>query len=92
MADNDNNNRINISDSTRITYLIIHHVLRLLVLILCIIGCMVQIISIVNIFFGYPAIVFVNIHQMDRLTLPGITICNNNRFDLIHLFILLFHN
>ncbi|KAH9521784.1 amiloride-sensitive sodium channel [Dermatophagoides farinae] len=79
MADNDNNNRINISDSTRITYLIIHHVLRLLVLILCIIGCMVQIISIVNIFFGYPAIVFVNIHQMDRLTLPGITICNNNR-------------
>ncbi|XP_027194316.2 uncharacterized protein LOC113789029 [Dermatophagoides pteronyssinus] len=67
------------SDSSRVTYLIVHHLLRLIVLILCIIGCMVQIISIINIFFSYPAIVFVDIHQMERLTLPGITICNNNR-------------
>lgn len=71
------------SDSSRVTYLIVHHLLRLIVLILCIIGCMVQIISIINIFFSYPAIVFVDIHQMERLTLPGITICNNNRFVIL---------
>ncbi|UXI15550.1 hypothetical protein NH340_JMT01493 [Sarcoptes scabiei] len=69
----------NQTPSTSLTYLIVHHILRTLVLAVCIFGCMGQIISIMNIFFNYPAIVFVDLHQMERLTLPGITVCNNNR-------------
>ena len=61
------------------TYLIVHYVLRLTVLVLCLLGCFVQIGTIMSIFFSYPAIVFVDLHQMEKLLLPGITICNENR-------------
>jgi len=61
------------------TYLIVHYVLRLAVLILCLLGCFVQIGTIMSIYFSYPAIVFVDLHQMDKLLLPGMTICNENR-------------
>lgn len=68
------------STTTNLTYLMIHHLLRLTVLVLCLVGCFAQIITIMNIFFSYPAIVFVDLHQMEKLLLPAITICNDNRF------------
>ena len=64
---------------TNLTYLVIHHFLRLIILVLCLIGCFAQILTIMNIFFNYPAIVFVDLHPMKRLLLPAITICNDNR-------------
>lgn len=60
-------------------YLIVHYLLRLIVLVLCLIGCFAQIGTIMSIFFNYPAIVFVDLHPMEKLLLPSMTICNDNR-------------
>ena len=69
---------INSSNSSSL-YLIIHYILRLIVLVLCLLGCFVQIGTIMSIFFNYPAIVFVDLHPMEKLLLPSMTICNDNR-------------
>ena len=60
-------------------YLLVHYVLRLIVLVLCLLGCFVQIGTIMSLYFNYPAIVFVDLHTMEKLLLPAITICNENR-------------
>lgn len=57
----------------------IHYLLKALVICGCTIGCMFQIATIVSIFFSYPTTVFVNVQTMDKLNLPGLTLCNGNR-------------
>ena len=68
------------SKHTSPAYLLTHYLLRLIILILCLVGCFFQIGTIVHMYFSYPAIVFVDIHPMEKLLLPAFTICNENRF------------
>lgn len=72
-------NRINLSRSELI-YAIIHYALRTIILVACILGCFAQIGAIINLFFSYPTYVFVDLKQMEKLLLPAITLCNENRF------------
>ena len=58
------------------------YVFKLIVIIGCALGCGWQCISILNLFFSFPSIVFVYVETMDQLELPGITLCNSNRFVL----------
>ncbi|XP_054152493.1 uncharacterized protein LOC128951269 [Oppia nitens] len=83
---------INIRDYNRVTKQspdtiitgsqMIHYLVKGLVMCLCTIGCTYQIVTIVTLFFDYPTIVFVNVRTMDKLYLPGITLCNSNRLML----------
>lgn len=56
------------------------YVARLVVLIGCIIGCTIQCNSILSIYLSYPTSVFVYMDRMEKLELPGLTICNGNRY------------
>ncbi len=58
------------------------YLLKALVMCLCLIGCFWQICLILKLYYSYPANVLVNVENMNNLRLPGITICNNNRFVL----------
>lgn len=58
----------------------LHYFLKALVMCICLLGCMWQIASIIKLYFAYPTTVFVNVQNMEKLQLPGITLCNNNRF------------
>ncbi len=60
----------------------LRYLLKALVMCLCLIGCLWQICLILKLYFSYPAINLVNVENMNNLLLPGITICNNNRFVL----------
>jgi hypothetical protein len=60
----------------------LRYLLKALVMCLCLIGCFWQIGLILKLYFSYPATVLVSVENMDNLQLPGITLCNNNRFVL----------
>ena len=70
-------------DDTLTGRLVIHYFLKALMMCLCTIGCMFQIASIIKLYFDYPTTVFVNVQNMDKLYLPGITLCNSNRLIVI---------
>ena len=55
------------------------YVFKLIVVMACTLGCGYQCISILNMFFSFPSIVFVYVETMDQLQLPGVTLCNSNR-------------
>lgn len=57
----------------------VHYFLKTIVLGGCFAGCAWQCISILNIFLNFPTTVFVYVETMDKLYLPGITLCNSNR-------------
>ena len=56
------------------------YVFKLVVMVGCVLGCAWQCIAILNLFFSFPSIVFVYVETMDQLFLPGITLCNSNRY------------
>lgn len=68
-----NNNELNCNINT------LHYVFKALVLCICLTGCLWQITSILHLYFNYPTTVFVYSETMDKLFLPGITLCNRNR-------------
>lgn len=65
------------SANTSSVYMIVHYLLRLAILVLCLVGCFAQIITIVRLFFNYPAIVFVDLHPMEKLHLPSVGALQN---------------
>ena len=73
------------------SYKYCHYIFKLLVMIVCSLGCAWQCISILNLFFNFPSIVFVYVETMDQLLLPGITLCNSNRYFIIIKFIQLIY-
>ena len=56
------------------------YVFKLIVIVVCVLGCAWKWISILNLFFSFPSIVFVYVETMNQLQLPGITLCNSNRY------------
>ena len=68
--------------------LMLHYLLKSMVICLCTIGCMFQIATIIKLFFDYPTTVFINVQTMDKLFLPGLTLCNGNRYELAQINIL----
>lgn len=55
------------------------YALKVFVILLCIIGCGWQVIPFAMKYFEYPTIVHVHLEKMNKLHLPGLTICNSNR-------------
>ncbi len=72
---NQNSSEKDISSNLMLRYL-----LKALVTCLCLFGCFWQITQILRLYFSYPTNVYVNVRNMEKLQLPGITLCNNNRF------------
>jgi hypothetical protein len=70
----------NSSDKNINSNLMLNYMLKALVTCLCLFGCFWQIAQILRLYFSYPTTVYVNVSNMDKLRLPGITLCNNNRF------------
>ncbi len=60
--------------------LMLHYLLKALVTCLCLFDCFWQISQILTHYFSYPTSVYINVRNMEKLQLPGITLCNNNRF------------
>lgn len=61
---------------------VVHHVLKTLAYASCAVGCLYQCASILKIYFSFPSTVTSTVEVMDTLTLPAMTICNNNRIML----------
>ena len=60
------------------------YLIRTLFTVLCLMGCLYQIITLCIQFFEYPTIVIIEKKSMDNLFIPAITLCNDNRYwDLI---------
>lgn len=55
------------------------YLLKSLIMFICITGCGYQCISIIRMYFRFPTTVYVYVHAMEKLNLPGITLCNGNR-------------
>ncbi len=61
---------------------VVHHVLKAVAYASCAVGCLYQCASILKIYFSFPSTVTSTVEVMDTLTLPAMTICNNNRIML----------
>ena len=57
----------------------VHYTLKAIAYVLCAVGCFYQVVSILNLYFSFQTTVFSFVENMDRLELPAISICNNNR-------------
>jgi hypothetical protein len=68
------------NDKQTISNSLLHHLVKVIVMCLCLMGCFWQIALILKLYLSYPATVFVSVRNMPKLQLPGITLCNNNRF------------
>jgi nitrate reductase gamma subunit len=74
------NDSVNKNAKYRTSNSLLDYFLKAIVMCICLLGCMWQIASIIKLYFAYPATVFVNVQNMEKLQLPGVTLCNNNRF------------
>lgn len=57
----------------------INYVLKFGVFVACVVGCAIQCLTILGLYFQYPTTVFVFVETMQKLDLPGITLCNSNK-------------
>jgi nitrate reductase gamma subunit len=78
------NDSVNKNAKYRTSNSLLDYFLKAIVMCICLLGCMWQIASIIKLYFAYPATVFVNVQNMEKLQLPGVTLCNNNRFVFLH--------
>ncbi len=68
------------NDKQIISNSLLHYLVKVIVMCICLMGCIWQIALILKLYLSYPATVFVSVRNMPKLQLPGITLCNNNRF------------